>query len=217
MSDHRLRNLLRRYHETQDPRDGQGYVREVERCAVSDEELLRARLEVGELTRGRLEAAAYGGHRPSRRVLGGWDLAAPLGDPLAWLQGLHELGREPCVLAAVSLCRQRLDEQGRTSSARRETESAIQVAEAWLSCPCPEHLELVRDAAWPVSWIVEWNFHPDDWYWTIAYEASPDEVALERAACDLVFWALSGGIPSRFPKAKGWREAAALRRTWLQV
>ncbi len=88
MSDARLRELERRWKETNSPDDEAAYLLE--------------RVRVGDLTRERLELAAYCGQEGASRALGG-SAPTPSHDLVAWVGGLEQWGERAVTLAAAAI------------------------------------------------------------------------------------------------------------------
>lgn len=117
-----LRDLERRWRASGDPAD--------------EARLLAERLRLGELTRERLELAAFVGHIGARTALGD---GAPAGRvPLRrWVAALDEAGR-------VAVIRTGLDDVMHGLAARAapvdpSTRRAMAALRAWCACPCDEH------------------------------------------------------------------------------
>ncbi|MEZ6183448.1 MAG: NUDIX domain-containing protein [Planctomycetota bacterium] len=89
MSDQRLRELERQWSESNDPIDARRYFTELGRSGLSEEEVLRRRLNAGDILQNRLELCAYLGYEPARAVLG--DAAPEIpADILPWVRGLKD-------------------------------------------------------------------------------------------------------------------------------
>ncbi len=122
MSDARLRELERRWKETGSPDDEAAYLLE--------------RVRVGDLTRERLELAAYCGHEGARKATG-----AP--DPLPEVV-LHEWAKllpntNDCI--RVSVLAVRLAKE--PGPFQVEVDEALTAAESWLLQPCDETMRRV--------------------------------------------------------------------------
>jgi len=128
MSDERLRQLERRWRASGSVHDESGYLLE--------------RVRAGDLSRERLELAAYCGHQGARAASAGDAPAAPqgLGD---WGRGLEPWGKEPCVRAALSAGWAQSQAKEYSVDAVR----ALRRALAWIRCPCQRHRALAREAA----------------------------------------------------------------------
>ncbi len=87
MGDARLRELERRWTETQAPADEAAY--------------LRARLHAGTLTRSQVELWAYC-ERPAALLALPDPGPAPPAQLMRWVEGLERFGRRPCAAAAVA-------------------------------------------------------------------------------------------------------------------
>ncbi len=121
MSDARLRELERRWKETQSPDDEAAYLLE--------------RVRVGDLTRERLELAAYCGHERARQAIQCNEFSLPLACLAVEL-----------LLPAISA----------RSKAYSYTQRVLVAARAWVACPCPRHrqaLELLQPlgGGWPAE------------------------------------------------------------------
>lgn len=142
MSDTRLRELRRRFDETGAPQDEAAWLNE--------------RVRMGELSRERLELAAYCGHEAARRVIGASVVAAPRAPAelvelfseevadLEWfIRGLARWGVPWCARAALAIGRHVLPLAGPFED---EAAAALRATETWLRCPCEEHRAAVRVA-----------------------------------------------------------------------
>jgi len=141
MSDADLRELERRFRET---------------GSVDDEAAwLRARIQAGELSEGRLRLAIYFGHAGSSDVL---DQEIPVIDRLwDWADGVPRsdeadqrikrapsaLSQEACVRAAIAAARLAVAAQGNPPPTPLV---AVEAAEALLHRPCDEHLAAATEA-----------------------------------------------------------------------
>jgi hypothetical protein len=128
VSDTELRELERRWLASHDPAD--------------EARLLAARRRTRELSRARLDIAAYVGHRPAIEAL---SAAAPAGDYVPWRlwrQGLDEAARAPLVSFALKVAEQ-------TGAKTPELQATRARLRAWCACPCPEHVASVGPAPEP--------------------------------------------------------------------
>jgi hypothetical protein len=130
VSDQRLRDLERRWHET---------------GAITDEAaFLRERVRAGALARDRLELAAYCGHEAARQALE--QIKATRVGLRKWAVGLRRWGGEAATRGAVAAARA-------ASTATRDlwsdgrVDSALARAEDWARCPCEEHAREAQQAA----------------------------------------------------------------------
>jgi hypothetical protein len=148
----------------------------------------------GTQRRWRVELAAYVGdeaaiavageqfgHMGERAVVAHW--APVLSD---WARGLSRWGRETATRAAVAASRAALDHAQRRdhrdwdwADVLDRARVCVEAGEAWLSCPCDEHLE-----AWRRAWAVfppppQWAPAPDVEGWTLS-------TAGRQAPCALV-------------------------------
>jgi hypothetical protein len=133
MSDDLRRAAERRWRETGAAEDGQRFLALLER-AGDVVEGLRVRVVLGLLHPERLDLAAHVGHPPARAALG---LAGEPAPPLRpGAQRLFVWGQAACVRAACAAARAVLERGGPGAD---EARRAIEAAEAWLACPCPQH------------------------------------------------------------------------------
>lgn len=123
MSDARLRELERRWKETGSPDDEAAYLLE--------------RVRVGDLTRERLELAAYCGHEGARRSIGMQVLPRSLDDMLSRsLTVDKEASVRLCVAVAEPLLTRLVAAK---PHARPLHEAALVAAREWIACPCLSH------------------------------------------------------------------------------
>ena len=125
MSDARLRELERRWKETGSADDEGAYLLE--------------RVRVGDLTRERLELAAYCGHEGARRAVG--DVSECPGEPAHWLGGFLRWGAEAftkAVLAVVPPLHRRLWSDNPYLPVSGDFFAA---AQRWCECPCQPHAD----------------------------------------------------------------------------
>jgi hypothetical protein len=160
----------------------------------------------GTQRRSRVELAAYCGDEAAQAVLGSsWRSEAAGGSQAAaaglavyrdgpgsraafegWARGLSRWGRETATRAAVAASRAALDHAQRRdhrdwdwADVLDRARVCVEAGEAWLSCPCDEHLE-----AWRRAWAVfppppQWAPAPDVEGWTLS-------TAGRQAPCALV-------------------------------
>jgi hypothetical protein len=160
----------------------------------------------GTQRRSRVELLAYCGDEAAQAVLGSsWRSEAAGGSQAAaaglavyrdgpgsraafegWARGLSRWGRETATRAAVAASRAALDHAQRRdhrdwdwADVLDRARVCVEAGEAWLSCPCDEHLE-----AWRRAWAVfppppQWAPAPDVEGWTLS-------TAGRQAPCALV-------------------------------
>jgi hypothetical protein len=128
MGDDRLRDLERRAKQLQPGA----------RAA-----LLTERLRTGELTRERLELAAYAGDADARAIGFGPSAAAA---PADWFRGFYRWGKATRVRAGLAACASidvepRLADlgNGRRMGAPNTARASLAAVQAWLECPCDRH------------------------------------------------------------------------------
>ncbi len=106
MGDDRLRSSERRWRETGSPEDGRVLLVELEPAGAPAARVLRARVQIGDLTEGRLRLAALLGDAAALEVLGE---AAPRGalreSAIAWVSELGTWGPEPWPRVALAVAR----------------------------------------------------------------------------------------------------------------
>jgi hypothetical protein len=125
VSDHRLRDLERRWQASGSHPD-----------AVA---LLRERLRTGELSRDRVQLAAYAGDAAACDAVGEGAGPSSLDD---WVVGLGRWGGPGLVRAAIGAIRPLVPPppgQRRGLSEVQRLDAPLRAAEAWLRCPCEEH------------------------------------------------------------------------------
>jgi hypothetical protein len=128
---------------------GDALLRELERRwkasrSVEDEaRLVAERVRVGDLTRARLELAAYAGHAAACLAAESVETASPSSFG-RWLRGLERWGSSVCVLAAVLIARSKLPAWTDCYPKDRRPEMALDAAEAWA---CSPNTQLAREAA----------------------------------------------------------------------
>lgn len=138
--DERLRQLERRRKET-------GTV-------AAEAAYLLERVRAGELTRERLELAAYCGHGPAVEALGA---AAGPGDLLELVTGLARFGPPVLMRAGLSMAYAALPFMGED---RRVAVAALEEKERWVLVPCETLAGLVRSplqlrlGVFPAGWVV---------------------------------------------------------------
>ena len=125
MSDAKLRDLERRWKETGSPDDEAAYLLE--------------RVRVGDLSRERLELAAYGAHRAAMLALGEKQPNVPT-RPDLWLRGLQRWGLRPALIAVVRAMREAMPRWNVSRNDSRP-DAVLVAVDAWLSCPCPAHAQ----------------------------------------------------------------------------
>lgn len=197
-------------------------LRQIERAAHDDPyataALLAARMRRGELTRERVEIAAYAGDEAARLAVPHLvlDRGVTWADVDAqrltdWVRGLSRWGSEVLVRAAVAAAKAAYARWALGAHAYRAFH-AIDAAEAWLACPCEEHRVLcdgennggvAADAPWAGAMLMavlvaamppdgDHVGHVRSYVLDAVMHASP--VAGEAAACkairsSLVAWA----------------------------
>lgn len=187
MSDTKLRDLERRWKETGSVQDEAAYLLE--------------RMRAGDLSRERLDLAAYCGHEGARQAIG--DASPPPlvgGTPESsersvyeWAHGLARFGKEVLVRAALAgalRIRDAWDNTYDRTPWRDQAASAYNAAQAWLNCPCSAHADNVRQVIAPASRLVlrRTTESPDPWllFAAPAVDAARcvvDDAANEAGAC----------------------------------
>lgn len=123
MSDQKLRELERRWKETGSPEDEATWLLE--------------RVRVGDLTRERLELAAYCGHEGAKRLVQSPDVPADLWD---WAKGLGRWEKRTVAFVAAEAAESVLY-LWTSAGGTPEPERCLTVTKAWLDCPCEAHRE----------------------------------------------------------------------------
>ncbi len=118
-------------------------LRTLERAAAAGDaaaavELLRAKVRRGQLTAERVELAAYLGHSAARLAAPG--VPAQPTSPTRWVEELRRWGWPAALRAALAAARWAWGELPVPAS-------TLEVAEAWLRCPCPTHALALERAA----------------------------------------------------------------------
>ncbi len=191
MSDADLRELERRWQETNALADHVAY--------------LRARKKLGPLAVERLDLAAYLGHEAARLAVGPERfeaLPALVPDLRDWVLGLERWGIEASVRAAVAAVRLILPAD---EPAGAPSKKGLRAAEALLACPCDKHEKAARiawtqDAGW--SSEIAWAELSADAAWHSRWVTSEEDVRVaitER----LLPWALGEEGPAREWDAPG--------------
>lgn len=135
MSDERLRELERRWKETDSVEDEAAYLLE--------------RVRIGELTQERLELAAYCGQEASRLALGPKEHDLP-GDLEEWVLGLARWGCTACGIAALGVAELVRERWAWPWDERLDV--ALQAAADWVTCPCERHRSLAKQATLDATW-----------------------------------------------------------------
>jgi hypothetical protein len=117
MSDARLRELERRWKESGSPDDEAAHLQE--------------RARIGDLTRDRLELAAFCGHEAARKVA---ELPPATGVPTEWLTRIERSGRDSVVRAGLAMVRALVP---LVPELRVEARDAVAAVEAWINEPSP--------------------------------------------------------------------------------
>jgi hypothetical protein len=191
MADERLRELERLAKASGDPLDKGA--------------LLRARVRAGAITQDRLELAAYAGHPGARVALGGQPVSVVTKDQTItsepdsfndWVVGFnrwpHDVRVRMNLAAAKVACAAAFS--GRHSEADHLAVAAFRAIEAWLVCPCDEHVN-----KWINTWDDAWEEHHSDWIpppweghvWVIiAARVAGEQEVRARILRDVGRWAL---------------------------
>jgi hypothetical protein len=174
MSDQKLRDLERRFKETGSPDDEAAWLLE--------------RVRVGDLTRERLELAAYCGHEGARRAVGIDTVPHPenLKD---WHEGLRRWGVEIQVRGG-SIAARRAMSLWEAESGDRRPWAALAAVEEWLACPCADHDNAAARAQRP---LVRARRTFSDAIEFISSIADPSDSRLVRV--ELSTWALTPARP----------------------
>ncbi|MCO5167628.1 MAG: hypothetical protein M9894_14870 [Planctomycetes bacterium] len=103
--------------------------------------LLAERVRTGDITRERLELAAYVGDDDARQLCAGMvlDSSAALTD---WYAGMLRFGPEAAVRSGLALLALAREPAGEGTSA------ALALLERWALCPCADHAESARVSVW---------------------------------------------------------------------
>lgn len=152
MSDEKLRELERRFKETGSAQDEavwlyellrtgealdwHSYLRLMELDVVAASRHLKQRVATGDLTADQMALAAKLGHTPAGEADGFWWLLALVSAPL-------EVRGRPMVTAIREL--KTLWQAGMLRST--PLEASADSAEAWIACPCNDHLLALADAS----------------------------------------------------------------------
>lgn len=106
VSDERLRSTERRWRETRTREDGQVLLVELQRAGAPPPQLLRTRVEVGDLAEDRLRLAALLGDAHAQEALGGGVPRGALKESvIAWVAELGAWGPDPWPRIALAVVR----------------------------------------------------------------------------------------------------------------
>lgn len=129
MTDERIRRLEHRWRETDAAEDEAAY--------------LRALARAGRLKAGRLALAAFLRHPAALLTSEGGPFTPASEKELeVWVNGLQGWGNEVLIRSSIASARALLPLWYHTQAGDDRPRRAIEAAEAFLLCPCPEHGEL---------------------------------------------------------------------------